>query len=269
MHNIVSLLKTLFILTGKINSNLMMLVEHLKLLHRAKKYQYKDDRGGIFYIKRVIKKGDTVFDVGAHKAGYLYFMQKLTGKDGTAIAFEPQPDLFQYLKTLKLRFNWNNTIIENLALSDTAGDASLFIPVNKLHKSSAPGATLVKYPGQHNISAIKKVAVETIDTYCDKTKSAPSLIKIDVEGNELKTICGGARVLAKYKPKLLVEIEERQAGKALVLETFGYLKGLGYSGYFFEGTKLIELRHFSFEKHQNASDPENYCNNFVFESNGR
>ena len=53
----------------------MKLIETIKLLHRAFKYS-KSDKGEIAYIKSAIKKGDTVFDIGAHKAGYLYFILK-------------------------------------------------------------------------------------------------------------------------------------------------------------------------------------------------
>ena len=76
------------------------LIQFIKLFHRAYKYQ-KSDTGEIAYIKTAIKKGETVFDIGAHKAGYLYFIKKQVGPTGKVYAFEPQSNLFNYIKKLK------------------------------------------------------------------------------------------------------------------------------------------------------------------------
>src|SRR5438045_248382 len=75
--------------------------ERIKLHQRAEKYQRKEDRGGIAFIRNTVKKGDTVFDIGAHKAGYLYFFLSQLKHTGSVIAFEPQPVLFTYLLKLK------------------------------------------------------------------------------------------------------------------------------------------------------------------------
>lgn len=79
----------------------MKLIESIKLRHRANKYKNKDDIGGIAYINSAIKKGQTVLDIGAHKAGYLYFMLRQVGDKGEVFAFEPQSNLYQYIKKLK------------------------------------------------------------------------------------------------------------------------------------------------------------------------
>ena len=92
----------------------MKLIETIKLLHRAFKYS-KSDKGEIAYIKSAIKKGDTVFDIGAHKAGYLYFILNQVGAQGKVIGFEPQTFLFKYLTKIKALFKWENVNIENLA----------------------------------------------------------------------------------------------------------------------------------------------------------
>jgi hypothetical protein len=72
-------------------------LEKIKLQHRAEKYQFKEDKGGIAYIRRNVKRGDTVFDIGAHKAGYLYFFLEQLGTTGKVYAFEPQSVLYKYL----------------------------------------------------------------------------------------------------------------------------------------------------------------------------
>ncbi|MBI4947087.1 MAG: FkbM family methyltransferase [Bacteroidetes bacterium] len=158
-----------------------------------------------------------------------------------------------------------NVSIEHLALSDTAGKTTLYIPSNKKSKATSPGATIVQNFNRTDIGATEEVRTETLDSYCNQHNIHPDFLKIDVEGNELRIFQGGIETLKKHKPKILVEIEARHVGKEKVFETFKFLEALSYQGYFICDTKRIPLSSFHFEKHQNTEDQKNYCNNFVFE----
>ncbi len=243
----------------------MKLIESIKLKLRANKYKNKDDKGGIAYINSAIKEGQTVLDIGAHKAGYLYFMLKQVGDKGKVFAFEPQSNLYQYIKKMKGLFRWDNVTIEHLALSDSAGTVTLYIPTNKVSKASSPGATIVEYKDPSNFGATENVSTETLDSYCNRHNIKPEFLKIDVEGNELRVFQGGADTLKNYKPKIIVEIEARHVGQEKVLETFKFLESLGYNGYLLHGLNRIPLANFSFDKYQNTNNMKNYCNNFIFE----
>lgn len=243
----------------------MKLIESIKLRLRANKYKIKDDIGGIAYINSTIKKGQTILDIGAHKAGYLYFILKKAGDKGKVFAFEPQSNLYDYIKKLKVLFKWDNVTIEHLALSDTAGEVTLYIPINKVSNASAPGATIVDHNDKTRFSMTENVSTETLDSYCNRNNIKPDFLKIDVEGNELRIFHGGFETLKKYKPKVLVEIEALHVGQEKVLETFKFMKSLGYSGYILHGLERIPLTNFSFDKYQNTNNRINYCNNFAFE----
>ncbi|MDD5571301.1 MAG: FkbM family methyltransferase [Bacteroidales bacterium] len=243
----------------------MKFIESIKLQKRARKYKNKDDKGGIAYITSVITKGQTALDIGAHKAGYLYFMLRQVGGKGMVFAFEPQSKLYNYIIKIKELFSWNNVIVENLALSDTAGTATLYIPANKVSKASSPGATIVEQKEHKEIGATEIAATETLDSYCSRHNIKPDFLKIDVEGNELKIFLGGVETLKKYKPKILVEIEARHVGQEKVLETFRFMESLGYKGNFIHGLNYMPISSFSFDKFQNTGNMKNYCNNFIFE----
>ena len=243
----------------------MKLIESIKLQHRANKYKNKHDKGGIAYITSVIKKGQTALDIGAHKAGYLYFMLNQVGGNGKVFAFEPQSNLYNYITKIKRLFRWDNVTVEHLALSDTAGTVTLYIPGNKVSKGSSPGATIVEQKDPAGFGLTETVVTETLDSYCTRKNIKPDFLKIDVEGNELKIFQGGIDTLKKYKPKILVEIEARHVGQEKVLETFKYLDFLGFNGHFIHGQNRIPLSSFSFDKYQNTNDTANYCNNFIFE----
>lgn len=238
---------------------------HLKLKIRANKYKNKNDKGGISYILNQVQNGDTVLDVGTHKAGYLYFMLQKVGINGQVHAFEPQNNLFNLLIKLKSSLNWNNVFISNTALSDRKSNVTLHIPV-KPGKTDSPGASLLNLEHINSETMAQDTVTETLDDYCQSRKIAPSFIKIDVEGNELKVLKGGLSTINSFKPKIMVESEERHIGKESVEEVFAFLLGIGYKGFFIKDDQYIPLGQFEFDKHQNINDKP-YCNNFIFESN--
>jgi FkbM family methyltransferase len=243
----------------------MKLLEQIKLLYRANKYKRSNDIGGIAYIHSSIQAGQTVFDIGSHKAAYLYWMLKLVGNNGKVYAFEPQYILYQYIQKLILLFKWKNVSIEHLALSDSEGTTSLYIPANTIRKGSSPSATISDFKPNYSIETKESVKTQTLDQYCKHNYIKPHFLKIDVEGNELKVLQGGLETLKTSKPKILIEIEARHVGRECVLKTFELLYDLGYNGYVIHGIKHIPLSEFTFELHQNINDKKNYCNNFIFE----
>lgn len=243
----------------------MKIIEKFKLLLRANKYKNKYDKGGIAYINHSVKPGQAALDIGAHKAGYTYFLLKQVGENGSVFAFEPQFKLYQYIKKIKGLFNWGNLTIEHLALSDAAGTVTLYIPTNKTSKGSSPGATIVERNDQSNFDATQSVSTDTLDSYCSRHNIKPDFLKVDVEGNELNIFQGGIHTLKECKPKILVEIEARHVGQERVLQTFKFMESIGYKGYFLHGYNHIPLSEFGFEEYQNRSNMELYCNNFIFE----
>jgi FkbM family methyltransferase len=243
----------------------MKILEKIKLLLRANKYKNKNDKGGIAYINTSITAGQTVLDIGAHKAGYMYFMRQRVGATGHVFAFEPQVQLYNYISKLKQLFNWQNVTLEHLALSNTAGTVTLYIPQNAKGKASTPGASIVTPDASKAMDHTETVAMETLDNYCTRKNIVPHFLKIDVEGNELKVFEGAYNILSQHKPKIIVEIEARHIGEAQVMATIAYLQKLNYTAYILHGMQHVPIAEFSFGKYQNLQDKANYCNNFIFE----
>jgi len=241
------------------------MIERLKLEYRTFRYQYRDDVGGMYFIKKNVQPGDTVFDIGAHKGGYLNAIRKCVGKLGTVVGFEPQSFLYDYLISIKKSLHWSNVTIERLALSDKTGKSNLYIPANKVKQDSSPEASLLESKSERNINRIEEVNTQTLDNYVKQYNLRPAFLKIDVEGNELNIFKGGTELLNNLKPKIIVEIEARHVGKEKAMETFDFLTNLNYSGKFIHKKEFIGLDKFSFARHQNTDNMDDYCNNFIFE----
>lgn len=238
----------------------------LKFLYRAWRYRLKVDPAEIRYMLQALQPGDTAVDAGCHKGGYLYWMQKRTGRSGACYAFEPQPALYQYLAEMRRRFGWTHVHLAQKALSAQPGVMPLYVPVNA--SGVSPGATLnaVEATG-----VIHQVPVDTLDACLLDRGIRPAFIKIDVEGHELQVLKGGRRLLETCKPKLLIECEARhQPPGSTTGDVFRFLENLGYRGYFFHRGHLRPLGEFDPATHQKTGDGRfwaaaDYVNNFVFE----
>lgn len=108
---------------------------------------------------------------------------------------------------------------------------------NVLPRQAAAGAT----PGRvrmrqvwHHLEADPEgpieVPIEPVDDLCAGLGFEPDLLKVDVEGYELAVLTGAKKVLARYRPKLFLELhpERLQELGGSVAEVVALLAGLGY-----------------------------------------
>jgi FkbM family methyltransferase len=242
------------------------MIEQLKYWYRAMRYRFRVDPVEISYIIQQLEKGDTAVDIGCHKGGYLYWMERSVGATGHCYAFEPQPTLFQYLQQIKQLKGWGNVTLEPKGVSAQAGSFELHIP--RTSSGTSPGATINTLTGtDHETVAIETV---TIDGYFFEKGIHPKLMKIDVEGHELEVLKGGQQLFQQVRPRILMECENRHLQGHTVLDVFAQLEEWGYQGQFINQGTIRPLSQFDPEKHQHQGEGRfweapDYANNFIFE----
>lgn len=199
-------------------------------------------------------------DVGAANGLYTYVLSK---HSAGCIAFEPNPDSFA---SLKLRFN-NSVQINNCALSSAAGRFLLRMPVVRSVAYTGFG-TLERGDGalaEFRDAPISEIMVEvkTLDSF---DISDVGFIKIDVEGHELETLRGAVVTLERWKPNLMIEIEERHKQGNLAKIT-DFFRSRGYGIFFLKDGFLQPITAFDPTVLQNPNgpiEPGIYFNNFFF-----
>ena len=142
-------------------------------------------------IKREIKKGDIVLDIGANIGYYTLLMSDLVENDGKVFAFEPEPYNFELLqKNIEINA-CNNVILEKNAISNCNKRSNLY---------------LSKYnTGMHRLNESKycekyiEINVIKLDDYFYNNELINKIkfIKIDVEGSELDVLQGMESILEK------------------------------------------------------------------------
>ena len=196
----------------------------------------------LILIEKFCDKTKSTIDIGVFRGVYSYKMAEYSNK---VYGFEANPVMFNYLNKNLTKLK-KNIILHNIALSDSEGDAKLKIPIRKksLFKSNFEDyyegglATIENDNKLHNkmfdTFDVKKL---TLDNFNFDHKI--NFIKIDVEGHELSVLKGSEKILKKYKPVLLIEIDKQHSTK--VKETFNYLEELNYESFYFDGIDLIKI----------------------------
>jgi len=115
---------------------------------------------------------------------------------------------------------------------------------------------------------IQKVKVVKLDDFNPIQKlEKVDFIKIDVEGNEMKTLFGAKDTILKFKPTVMVEMEQRHHQEP-VWNLISEVENWGFEAHYLE-RNTFELKRLTeeFIKSQNAifvKDYENYINNIIF-----
>lgn len=161
---------------------------------------------GRIYEERIIERILTYFseglflDIGANVGNHAIAV--VATKDSIrAKCFEPHPDAFALLSA-NIALNRMRDRIETFdaGLSDTEGIAQIGTPHHNLGGSTLEG----NIRGRSVVHRVNSCRTCRGD---DLIREAPSFIKIDVEGHELRVLAGLRCTIEKYKPPMFVEVD--------------------------------------------------------------
>jgi FkbM family methyltransferase len=174
--------------------------EQIRLLPCARLVPEEYEPQVFALLKRTIKPGSVILDVGANVGVLAMFMARWCGSEGHVHAFEPNPTTRQILiDHVRLNGLSNRIAVSPLALSDTEGTTT-FYGIGISGKSALSKVNIGQNANQFQVS------VSTVDAYCNSLYIKPSLIKIDVEGFEFNVLNGARNTLKEFRPAVLVEL---------------------------------------------------------------
>jgi FkbM family methyltransferase len=182
------------------------------------------------WTAEVLHAGDTFFDVGAHAGWISLVAARIVGPQGRVVAFEPSPALAGLIRYHK-RMNRASAIrVEQAAVTESPGVNDFFLhnggasSVNSLSQDAVVREAPIASP-------IDKVLVKTrsLDEYCETAKRIPQVIKIDVEGAELRVLRGTSRILRQFKPTLILAVHPPLIPDGTAQDVFDLLERHRYS----------------------------------------
>lgn len=217
----------------------------------------------LLWIKNYLNRNDVYMDIGANVGAYLFQLENKL-KPENIYAFEPNKRLCQRLKRI-----FPDVHSFSLALSDVNTFAEFKVPVMNGKRIHTRGTlqTNLKEEGE-STSEIMKVKVIKLDDWAEiEHFNRLNFIKIDVEGNELQTLRGAEETIKKFKPTLMVEIEQRHH-ETPIWNIISEIEHWGFTAHFFNRNSLtLEKLTKDLIEAQNSENVKKYgeyINNIIF-----
>lgn len=201
----------------------------------------KREQQTIQRFHHLVKRGDTVIEVGGHIGYFSVLYAKLVGSAGRVFVFEPGDNNLPYLRR-NLAHHANAEIIEKAVshqngtvkfwLEDLSGQNNSMVENYHLLDGNIALAGLGSDVHKREV----QVPSITLDTFISQIQQAknlsPQFIKIDVEGAELFVLQGAKNLLSQRQIPLMVEVTCDAAA------IFAMMKDAQYRLFFEDGRQV-------------------------------
>jgi FkbM family methyltransferase len=151
-------------------------------------------------MRSLLSPGDVAIDAGANIGLFTVLAAARVGAAGRVVACEPSPSTMAILRANveRNRFDW--VTLREVALAEAPGRLELEV--------FDPGSGFSSFaPAASGSGTRVEVEVTTLDALAGDLVDRVKLVKIDVEGAELRALEGASRLLSKARPDFIVELE--------------------------------------------------------------
>ncbi len=157
----------------------------------------------------LVRVGAVVWDIGANVGLFTKAAAFLAGPGGTVVAFEPDADAMDLLtRTQGVSPASDPPIcLVHAAVSDATGYAQFAIPRRSRAANAIAGFGSTQTGG---VAQIRTVPCATLDAFLGRFEP-PWVLKIDVEGAEVKVLQGAERMLSEVRPWIDCEVAGENA----------------------------------------------------------
>jgi FkbM family methyltransferase len=216
----------------------------------------------LLYLDKIVPEGAVTIDVGANCGLYTRELARLSRQ---VYAFEPSHEMADLLR----RTSASNVSVHEIALSDQAGNAELFIPRDDQQLIYGLASLEPKLGSSNGHVVSINVPTARLDAIVHQDVA---FVKIDVEGHELNVLNGAVELLEHSQPVFLVEAEDRHRVEA-TRSIFEFFERKSYRGFFLKEGNVIPIDRFDPEDLQDANvllpdggrkSGQFYVNNFFF-----
>lgn len=159
-----------------------------------------------------IRPGDVVFDLGANVGFYSLIAADATGPNGQVYAFEPLPRNVAFLRRHLDENNVRNVVIVEAAVAESSGMAAF-------EEADSPSMGRLRTSGTLQIPT-----VSLDEMLANRSLSPPKVLKLDIEGGELRALEGGRRTLQAHRPVIFLATH----GWQVHTDCCSFLTRLGY-----------------------------------------
>ena len=147
------------------------------------------------FVNNIIDS-DTIFiDIGANIGE---MVNDFSQEASQCFAFEPSLECFRVLQVNKIINKQENTIIENIALSDSCGEVYLI-------NDGTPQASISDQKSENSNPVQKQTVDLYFESFIQDFINKTVVVLVDVEGHEVNVLNGGLKFIAQIKPIIIFE----------------------------------------------------------------
>jgi FkbM family methyltransferase len=186
-------------------------VAAVRLLARRTPYLEREMLG----LSDVVGPGSVSIDIGAAAGLYTVALSQLAGPTGQVHSIEPLPFAHPLWTRVLRGGTGQNVRRHTMALGVEPGQGTMSVPIGKYGAVTGRSFLAWRTDGLGSNSEFSRhkevtVEVDTLDGLCARLElTRLDFLKIDVEGAELHVLEGGQKSIDRFRPAILVEIEDR------------------------------------------------------------
>jgi len=165
-------------------------------------------------LQRLVTPGMTVCDIGANAGFYTLGLARLVGEHGRVLAFEPLPRNLAKIQQHLFLNDVTNVTLSDCALSDVSGT---------LQFSEGDSDFTGRISTERGDLEVQSVRLDQFLE--EQSLSDPSLLKVDVEGAEVRVLQGAKELMLRAHPVIVLALH----GASQKVQCFEILRSFGYS----------------------------------------
>lgn len=172
---------------------------------------------GLTFLPHLLRSGDAVFDCGANQGGYALYAGALVGPEGRVIAIEPQDYATRALRISAAAAGFDHVSCVEAVVTEADGEETFHAG------GSAVSASLYRTDLPDTVT-VRSVSIDSVSR--ENGLARVDLIKLDVEGAELRALQGADEVLKRDRPFVIFEVWDPEDAKSAAAAR--HLRGLDY-----------------------------------------
>lgn len=191
------------------------------------------------HLIELAEKNDVVMDIGANIGETSLRLAQKVLPQGKVYAFEPSQFNYKLLQNNLSLNNLNHITAYPLGIGAAEGEFTLYT-IDQHNKGKN------KISDHKTVSAKSEtIKLTTIDQFVASNQLAKvDLIKLDIEGFEMKALQGGQETLNKFRPKLFIEVDNQNLIEQVssAKELFNFLIALDYRLIYADNKQLLDFK---------------------------
>jgi FkbM family methyltransferase len=187
-------------------------------------------------VARHLGAGDVFFDVGANAGFFSLVAARIVGPTGACVSVDPDPFNAEQMRELARLNRIAHWTVHQRAVAEQPGRLRFAAPSPGSPTGRLVGDAGVDGGDGHDAAGID-VEVTTLDALF-AAQGRPKLVKLDVEGAEVRALAGAERLIREARPHWLIELHS----DALAARVREILTAAGYRFTTIGGHPIPETR---------------------------